>query len=58
MIVKGWTLTGKEVTFEFNNKGTVQRPSGESVPLLDVKMMSDERWNELVEESKRKEQNK
>lgn len=52
MIVTGWTLTGKEVTFEFNNKGTVQSPSGESVPLLDVKMMSDERWNELVKESK------
>ena len=31
--------------------GQVERKSGEIVPLIEIKMMSDERWKQLTEES-------
>lgn len=30
--------------------GQVERKNGDKVPLLDIPMMSDERWNELAEQ--------
>ena len=31
--------------------GQIERKSGEIVPLVEINMMSDERWQQLVEES-------
>ena len=38
------------VFMEYNTIGKVKMKSGKEVPLLDIPMMSDERWNELAKE--------
>lgn len=40
---------------DYPEKGTVYSAKlGQEVPILDIPMMSDERWNELVAEQKAK----
>ncbi len=34
--------------------GQVERENGETVPMLDIPMMSDEKWNRMCEEGARK----
>lgn len=34
--------------------GQVKRKNGETVPMLDIPMMSDEKWNKMCEENARK----
>ena len=37
--------------FEYPIIGQVERKNGDMVPLIEINMMSDERWKQLTEES-------